>query len=398
MLFTWLFICSLILSPLYVWRFSLLGSVPANFLLVIQTILFATFFLWLLWTKQIKSFLLEIKNTDKFLLISCLIFWFVSVIGLFNFGFSTAKFGQELVLFSFPITTLFALKYLIQKYSIDSKILAYIFLGFILVNGLLAIIQYFSLWSLPVIYWGNSAEPKRAVSFFAHPNGYGLFVVPLLVFVIPWLYDNFLKTKNIWLWVMWMIGFLGILLSLSRGALLGLFAALGVFVLVKGGKKLWIAFASAVVVMVIVISAVPNLRYRVMLPFMGEKSSVARFSLWHTGEKVIIDHPLIGLGVNGFADNWNKYNSDSGLQHYNYPHNIILNFWVDYGLVGVSGFVALILYGLYFSYKNKTKAFALGFGLFLVSMIVHGLIDIPYLKNDLALQFWILYAIALSVL
>jgi len=37
----------------------------------------------------------------------------------------------------------------------------------------------------------------------------------------------------------------------------------------------------------------------------------------------------------------------------------------------------------------------LGLLLFLVAIFVHGLIDIPYLKNDLALVFWMVLALSI---
>jgi O-antigen ligase len=88
---------------------------------------------------------------------------------------------------------------------------------------------------------------------------------------------------------------------------------------------------------------------------------------------------------------------------YLYPHNIILNFWTELGLVGVLLFVwifALVIYYLsliiYHSKKNKDNAglfLALGIlGAFIV-IIVHGLVDVPYFKNDLACIFWVLIAL-----
>jgi hypothetical protein len=40
------------------------------------------------------------------------------------------------------------------------------------------------------------------------------------------------------------------------------------------------------------------------------------------------------------------------------------------------------------------RPFELGVLLALVSMAVHGLVDVPYFKNDLSFEFWVLLAIA----
>jgi hypothetical protein len=45
-----------------------------------------------------------------------------------------------------------------------------------------------------------------------------------------------------------------------------------------------------------------------------------------------------------------------------------------------------------------TITFSFGLGLFLIALIIHGLIDNPYLKNDLALVFWLIWGISLGKL
>jgi O-antigen ligase len=126
----------------------------------------------------------------------------------------------------------------------------------------------------------------------------------------------------------------------------------------------------------------------VLLPFHGEKSSLARVSLWDTGSKMISDSPIFGKGISGFANNWYGYNTDPNLDHYNFPHNILLNFWIDLGLLGVAGFAAIIAWSIWQGIVRRRNPAALALLLFMVALVVHGLIDIPYLKNDLALVFW----------
>ena len=33
----------------------------------------------------------------------------------------------------------------------------------------------------------------------------------------------------------------------------------------------------------------------------------------------------------------------------------------------------------------------------MAALLVHGLVDVPYFKNDLALLFWIIYALGLAI-
>jgi O-antigen ligase len=78
------------------------------------------------------------------------------------------------------------------------------------------------------------------------------------------------------------------------------------------------------------------------------------------------------------------------------PHNIVLNFWVEVGLLGLIAFAWIMFVGFRVSWHGWRSASAgwrpyhLGVLLALVAVLVHGQVDVPYFKNDLSLQFWTL--------
>jgi O-antigen ligase len=91
---------------------------------------------------------------------------------------------------------------------------------------------------------------------------------------------------------------------------------------------------------------------------------------------------------------------------YMYPHSLVLNFWVELGLAGMLLFIWILLkiyileitkcplgrnYNLEINDKriNYTRIGLIG--AFIV-IIVHGLVDVPYFKNDLAVLFWVMVA------
>src|SRR6185436_15836198 len=96
------------------------------------------------------------------------------------------------------------------------------------------------------------------------------------------------------------------------------------------------------------------------------------------GIQQIGQHPILGLGLGGFAR--------LGLG-VNYPHNIFLNFWVELGILGLISFL-WIMFLSFQQHKNKANVFTLAAIVYLVIFLIHGLVDAPYFKNDLALLFW----------
>ena len=387
---------TLLVSPLYVWRFSV-SHVPLNFLLIWVSFLWLIFVICL-WREQLgQKFVSHLKTIDSRLLLLIGLFFLGSCISLFTGGFTQAKLGQFVVLFAQPVSLFFLASFISREYPSTQAIFRRTVYFLVALVGALALIQYFSLTFLPQAYWGNALEPKRAVGFFGHPDMFGLFLAPLLAWLLSDILrqlDDWRKKNSLIAVGSWLLGCVGLLLSLSRGAWFGFGAALIVGVIAFGRKKYWFTAGIAIILAVGIIATVPNLRYRVILPFVGEKSSVARLSLWHTGVKMIRDNPVLGKGLTGFGSNWYQYNTDSNLEHYNFPHNIILNFWVDTGLLGMLSFLALLIYGLYYGLINRRQTYALGLALFLLALTVHGLIDTPYLKNDLAVVFWLIWGIS----
>ena len=396
------FAALLLLAPLYVWRFGLAGQ-PVNFLMLAASVVLLVGIAHIVYTKRTGDLYNKLIALPTALVVGVVGLLVAAIGALFVNGADAAKAAQVLVLFVQPIALAALLYYYRLQYGGRRVILwsAFIFVG---VSGMLALLQYFFLITLPPAWWGNSNEPKRAIAFFVHPNNYSLFIAPLLAYLLPALFE---RVSGLWeaserWWsvvfavVLWLLGSVGLLLSLSRGGWIGLLAAVGIFVLLKANKKLLLGTALGLIIIAGVVAAVPNLRYRVLLPFQGEKSSVARFSLWETGWKMISDKPLTGQGAHGFNYNWDKFNTDKGLDHYNFPHNIVLNFWVDYGLLGLVSFLLIIFWAVWQGWVHRAKPYALGFALFAIALTLHGLIDIPYLKNDLALVFWLMLALSVE--
>lgn len=388
---------SLLLAPLYVWRFTISG-LPLNFLMVWLGFVLAAGFGWLVYKKELKEFLVYSFTRDKLLFWLVALFFLAGAIALFAGGFSMPKAGQFIVLFLEPIAIFFLFRYLVANSSRTNDIMRTAIYLFVAACGLLAIAQYMFLLGLPSDWWGNAAEPKRAIGFFVHPNGLALFITPLLAFLVPDLLLR-LELKRSWQNIAlpavgWVLGAIGLFLSLSRGGWLGFAAAAIIYGIFMASRKYLVATVIGVVAVATLVLAVPNLRYRIILPFYGEKSAVARLSLWDTGWSMIKDSPVVGKGLLGFGNNWEKYNTDPNLDHYNSPHNIILNFWTDTGLLGLVSFLGLLIYGLVQGFRQRTEVWKAGLVLFIVALVIHGLIDTPYFKNDLALVFWIVYALA----
>ena len=112
--------------------------------------------------------------------------------------------------------------------------------------------------------------------------------------------------------------------------------------------------------------------------------------------ELLKDHPMLGAGLSGYPTALKPYHQRTDLEIFQYPHNIFLNIWVEMGLLGLIGFIFLIVTVLrttIISMHSQAKACGYIVIFVLIQMFLHGLVDVPYFKNDLAILTWTLLAI-----
>ncbi len=411
---------TLLLTPAYVIKFHIIRF-PTDILMVGVILIWIIFGAWLLIKRQTRDFWRHAVSLEKKTAALVALFFLAGIISLLAHGTDRAKLGQFIVLFLQPISIFIIGRYLLEKFPRAAYYFLLATYLLLAAAGFYAVIQYFTLLGLPPAWWGNSDEPKRALGFFIHPNFYALWAAPLLAFLLP---DLGLKIKGLksnnktWGFAAaWLIGAAGLFLSLSRAGWLGLAAAGAVYLIVAADAKIRkiILIAAACVLAVVLIY--PNLRWRLLLPFYGEKSAVSRFSLWDTGWKGIKESPLTGLGLTGFARQWHTLNTDPGLASasHNFPHNIFLDLWVETGLLGLISLAILMGLIIYRGLRNPSVTtqipglsnkqdgtprqsitipnFKLSVALFLIALICAGMVDNPYFKNDLAMVFWLILSL-----
>jgi O-antigen ligase len=186
------------------------------------------------------------------------------------------------------------------------------------------------------------------------------------------------------------------LLSFSRGGYLALAAVgLGLAISHRWARVL----VPGVVVAGLAVSQVPLIRHRIayeLHPLPGNTFDF-RLRIWGQTLRMLSHHPVLGIGLSNYQQAMGPYWQD--LPRVIYPHNIVLNFWAVTGLLGLAGFFWLAVRAFLLGWQGwrrhpaDWRPYDLGVVLVLVAMVVHGLVDVPFFKNDLSLEFWALLGI-----
>jgi O-antigen ligase len=142
------------------------------------------------------------------------------------------------------------------------------------------------------------------------------------------------------------------------------------------------------------------------LVHLYNRSSLAsRIMIWQASERMIVKHPLIGIGPGNFQTTYLEYQKyfpqylEWAVPH---PHNLYLAFWLQTGIIGLIGFLLLCIFWIHDLIRaigtdiKKAPFLWTLLGIYITLLLI-GFLDTPYWKNDLAYEFWLLIMLGLSL-
>jgi len=237
------------------------------------------------------------------------------------------------------------------------------------------------------------------VAIYQTQNAVALFLLPLIALASSLLLyaQRFERLLGAFFLA---IGAPAFILTLSRGGYLALGAVLLGLALTHR-RRLWLVAVAAIAAAIF--TRIPAIAVRIGhdLNFTDPTNTlVGRVPLWNATLQLLAHNPIFGAGLSGFETRLGPYWNANHPDRFIYPHNILLNFWVATGVLGVFAFGWLVLVAFRLCWRQWRRGardwapFQLGVFLALVGIVVHGLVDVPYFKNDLSLEFWVLLAIS----
>lgn len=419
--------------PTYLIRFKILG-LP---LTLLETMILIAFGVWFF-----RSFAPKLKDIikNRNIRLRYPFSWEIILLMIISFiaagvsGFNAGALGIWKAYFFEPIL-FFILVFNVFK---DKKEFTKIFWALAISAAIISVFAIFQ--KITGLFISNptwaAIGSRRAVSFFGYPNAVGLYLAPLVMVFIGWLFsfswtnilDQAFKKSTIILIIV--ASLLAIYSARSEGALIGLAGALLVFGLLAG-KKQQIA---TLLVLIAVIGGIfwftPSHDFVLTKLTLNDLSGQIRRQQWKETIKMLKTNRIIGgAGLDNyqtavkpyhqegiFFNNDNLPNFDAvvwasstlrtkywqPVEIYLYPHNIFLNFWSELGLLGLLLFIWLITKYLITAWKlsialgrdgRPEQYLTLGLMTAIITIVIHGLVDVPYFKNDLAVMFWLFFAL-----
>lgn len=194
-----------------------------------------------------------------------------------------------------------------------------------------------------------------------------------------------------------------IVLSLSRGALLGLAAGFVVFVLTDR-RRLQVTVTAGVLAAVgtlLVIHANPQ-RFHEAISLkqnVAQENVSTRFGAWGAAARLASDHPLLGVGPGNFQFHYNELTGQPlGTFTLTVAHNALLDVGAELGLVAMS----LLAVYLALAFVRLTGALQRGYGdpafvrALRISLTI-AIVSAMFLSEQYFLPFWLIGGLAAAI-
>ncbi len=298
-----------------------------------------------------------------------------------------------------PILLFYAISFLNKfpnSYKFKRNLIFALGIGAVIIS-IIGLVQFF--------FFPSYLQDGRIKSVFLSPNYLGLYLGPIWML----LFSSLIVWKGLLSKICFGIFLvplsLAVYFSYSRGTWLGILGALVIFLCFllrkefKLSKKLVFLIGGGLGILILLF-IIKGLYFLGLIPsFRTIAADELRIEIWKTSLLLLKDHFIFGLGLGSFKKIFTEFTStwinypEFISPHAITPHNLILNFWLQTGILGLIAFLWILIK---FFKKGKISFLAPVLIPTMSVILIHGLVDTPYWKNDLSCLFWILLSLSLE--
>jgi len=393
----WMVIILPVFLPLYFLRFSV-GGVPMTYVEVAVYVIFAV---WVLSGGVNKKVVQRVVGDKVFWLIGA--FFLVAVISTSIVPKTFLKVdGSEIASFTAALGVLKGWVFMPILYAImlkahiesdrEKKLLVLALAG----SGF-----WLGVWAIWQVVTGNYiTSDERASAMFESANYLALYLAPICVMCGVSLASVFKRRfdyKSVIAIVVSLVVFAGMFFTKSYAGYLAVLGGLGLWFLLNKNftrkVKTWACIGLLMVLVLVGFSQVGTEKFQTFLEFSERSSSSARMQIWNASVDMISGSTFLGIGLGQFESQYQWKVADLyGMETYEWlmphPHNFLLGIWLNFGLFGVLAMVCILVFA--FMRVRRGDEVSLVIACAMAAVLIHGMFDMPFMKNDLAMEFWIL--------
>lgn len=235
----------------------------------------------------------------------------------------------------------------------------------------------------------------RASSVFSSANYLSLYLGPVGIICLGWFlkaWKEKRKGEAVLAGIFFIAILLGLYLTRSYAAWLSVVAGGALLIWMLLRQKLWALGAAALGLLTFVALELGSPKLMKLFDFAGRSSSSIRLQIWETALLMIRENPLFGIGLGQFQRTYPSYAERLFSPPLEWivlhAHNLWLYTWLQLGIFGLAALLWLVVRAIILLSQGARQSFWAKVILSsLVTLLLHGTVDLPVWKNDLSIIF-----------
>lgn len=241
---------------------------------------------------------------------------------------------------------------------------------------------------------------QRATGPYQHPNNLALYLERVAVLALG--LAAAMRFRQRLIVAVAMVALVGLAATLSRGAAMAFFAGAGWVVAVTRIRYGWRWIGAGAIAAFVLIALLGAQR---LTDSGANGATSSRELIWTSSIEMIRDHPVTGVGLDQFLNQYGRrYVDPAGWpeRYTSHPHNLVLDVWLRLGIAGLVCLGALFATTARLVHAGRLQRAELGYWAgasgALIAGFAHGMVDNGYFLPDLAVMTWLLIALLESVI